>query len=68
MAADNAGIIDAAGCEAHSHGSIDAVLDKAKKTLELGTDRAHMLRETMRTVPNGYDAGAVALHDARARA
>ena len=39
--------IDAVGCEAHSHGSIDAVLDKAKKTLKLGTDRAHVLRETI---------------------
>lgn len=39
--------IDAVGCEAHSHGSIDAVLDKAKKTLKLGTDRAHVLREAI---------------------
>ena len=39
--------IDAVGCEAHSHGSIDAVLDKAKKTLKLGTDRAHVLRESI---------------------
>ena len=39
--------IDAVGCEAHSHGSLDAVLDKAKKTLKLGTDRAHVLREAI---------------------
>jgi threonine dehydrogenase-like Zn-dependent dehydrogenase len=39
--------IDAVGCEAHSHGSIDAVLDKAKKTLKIGTDRAHVLRESI---------------------
>ena len=39
--------IDAVGCEAHSWGSIDAVLDKAKKALKLGTDRAHVLRETL---------------------
>lgn len=39
--------IDAVGCEAHSHGSIDAVLDKVKKTLKLGTDRAHVLREAL---------------------
>jgi threonine dehydrogenase-like Zn-dependent dehydrogenase len=39
--------IDAVGCEAHSHGSFDAVLDKAKKTLKLGTDRAHVLREAI---------------------
>ena len=39
--------IDAVGCEAHSHGSIDAVLDKVKKQLKLGTDRAHVLREAI---------------------
>jgi threonine dehydrogenase-like Zn-dependent dehydrogenase len=39
--------IDAVGTEAHSHGSIDAVLDKAKKTLKLGTDRAHVIREAI---------------------
>jgi threonine dehydrogenase-like Zn-dependent dehydrogenase len=39
--------IDAVGCEAHSHGSIDAVLDKVKKTVKLGTDRAHVLREAI---------------------
>jgi threonine dehydrogenase-like Zn-dependent dehydrogenase len=39
--------IDAVGCEAHSHGSVDAVLDKVKKTLKLGTDRAHVLREAI---------------------
>jgi threonine dehydrogenase-like Zn-dependent dehydrogenase len=39
--------IDAVGCEAHSHGSVDAVLDSAKKTLKLGTDRAHVLREAI---------------------
>lgn len=45
--------IDAVGCEAHSHGSIDAVLDKAKKTLKLGTDRAHVLREAIFNCRNG---------------
>jgi threonine dehydrogenase-like Zn-dependent dehydrogenase len=39
--------VDAVGCEAHAHGSVDAVLDKAKKTLKLGTDRAHVLREVL---------------------
>jgi threonine dehydrogenase-like Zn-dependent dehydrogenase len=39
--------IDAVGTEAHSHGSVDAVLDKAKKTLKLGTDRAHVIREAI---------------------
>lgn len=39
--------IDAVGCEAHAGGSIDAVLDKAKTTLHLATDRAHVLREAI---------------------
>ncbi|MDB4997567.1 MAG: glutathione-dependent formaldehyde dehydrogenase [Myxococcaceae bacterium] len=39
--------IDAVGCEAHSHGSIDAVLDSTKKAIGLGTDRAHVLREAL---------------------
>ena len=39
--------IDAVGCEAHWRGSFDAVLDKAKAALFLGTDRAHVLRETI---------------------
>lgn len=36
--------IDAVGTEAAPHGSIDAVLDNAKKIVKLGTDRAHVLR------------------------
>ena len=39
--------IDAVGTEAHSHGSFDAILDKAKKTVKLGTDRAHVIREAI---------------------
>jgi threonine dehydrogenase-like Zn-dependent dehydrogenase len=39
--------IDAVGTEAHSHGSIDAILDKAKKSIKLGTDRAHVIREAI---------------------
>jgi threonine dehydrogenase-like Zn-dependent dehydrogenase len=39
--------IDAVGCEAHSFGSIDAILDKAKKMAKIGTDRAHALREAI---------------------
>lgn len=39
--------IDAVGCEAHKHGSADAVIDGLKKTLHLGTDRAHALREAI---------------------
>jgi threonine dehydrogenase-like Zn-dependent dehydrogenase len=39
--------IDAVGCEAHSTGAIDAVMDKVKTAVLLGTDRAHVLRETI---------------------
>jgi threonine dehydrogenase-like Zn-dependent dehydrogenase len=39
--------IDAVGAEAHGRGTIDAVLDKAKTAVMLGTDRAHVLRETI---------------------
>jgi threonine dehydrogenase-like Zn-dependent dehydrogenase len=37
--------IDAVGTEAHAGGSFDAVLDKAKATAFLATDRPHVLRE-----------------------
>jgi threonine dehydrogenase-like Zn-dependent dehydrogenase len=39
--------IDAVGCEAHGHGSLDAFLDNVKKKVMLGTDRAHVLREAI---------------------
>ena len=39
--------IDAVGCEAHAAGSIDAVMDKVKTAVMLGTDRAHVLREAI---------------------
>lgn len=39
--------IDAVGTEAHGGGSFDAVLDKAKETVYLGTDRPHVLREAI---------------------
>jgi threonine dehydrogenase-like Zn-dependent dehydrogenase len=39
--------IDAVGTEAHTHSSIDAVLDTAKKLVMLGTDRAHVLRQAI---------------------
>ena len=39
--------IDAVGCEAHSTGSLDAVMDKAKATVGLATDRVHVLREAI---------------------
>jgi threonine dehydrogenase-like Zn-dependent dehydrogenase len=39
--------IDAVGCEAHNTGSIDAVLDKVKASVMLGTDRAHVIRQAI---------------------
>jgi threonine dehydrogenase-like Zn-dependent dehydrogenase len=36
--------IDAVGCEAHSAGSFDSVMDAAKAKIGLATDRAHALR------------------------
>lgn len=45
--------IDAVGCEAHGAGSIDAVLDKAKAAVYLGTDRPHVLREAIRSCRKG---------------
>ena len=39
--------IDAVGAEAHGTGSFDAMLDKAKASVMLGTDRLHALREAI---------------------
>jgi len=39
--------IDAVGAEAHSHGSVDAVVDAVKAKLYLGTDRPHVLRQAI---------------------
>lgn len=39
--------IDAVGTEAHATGSLDAVIDKAKTLAFLGTDRPHVLRQTI---------------------
>ena len=39
--------IDAVGMEAHAGGSVDAVLDKVKAAMYLGTDRPHVLREAI---------------------
>jgi threonine dehydrogenase-like Zn-dependent dehydrogenase len=39
--------IDAVGCEAHASGTVDAVMDKVKTAVMLGTDRAHVLREAI---------------------
>lgn len=45
--------IDAVGCEAHAAGSLDAVMDKAKVSVGLGTDRAHVLREAILSCRKG---------------
>ena len=39
--------IDAVGTEAHGSGTVDAVVDRAKEAVMLGTDRPHVLRETI---------------------
>lgn len=39
--------IDAVGAEAHGHGAIDAVLDKAKAAVMLATDCPHVLRQAI---------------------
>jgi threonine dehydrogenase-like Zn-dependent dehydrogenase len=39
--------IDAVGGEAHAGGSLDAILDKAKATVGMATDRAHALRDAI---------------------
>jgi threonine dehydrogenase-like Zn-dependent dehydrogenase len=39
--------IDAVGAEAHGGGSIDALLDKVKAAVYLGTDRPHVIREAI---------------------
>ena len=40
--------IDAVGTECAAHGSIDAMIDKAKTLTMLGTDRVHVVRETIK--------------------
>src|SRR5262249_34015912 len=39
--------IDCVGAEAHAGGSFDAILDKAKTSVGLATDRPHVLREAI---------------------
>ncbi len=40
--------IDAVGCECSVHAGLDAVVDKAKTLTMLGTDRPHVVRETIK--------------------
>jgi threonine dehydrogenase-like Zn-dependent dehydrogenase len=39
--------IDAVGTEAHSTGTLDAVVDRVKQELHIGSDRPHVLREAI---------------------
>ena len=39
--------IDAVGAEAHSTGSLDAVIDRAKQAVKLSMDRPHVLRQAI---------------------
>ena len=45
--------IDAVGAEAHAGGSVDAVVDKVKAAMFLGTDRPHVLREAIMSCRKG---------------
>jgi len=45
--------IDAVGAEAHATGSLDAMYDKAKAALYMGTDRPHALREAIMSCRKG---------------
>ncbi|MDX1962042.1 MAG: zinc-dependent alcohol dehydrogenase [Pirellulales bacterium] len=45
--------IDAVGCEAHSAGSFDGILDTVKSAVYLTTDRAHVLRDAIRSCRKG---------------
>ncbi len=45
--------IDAVGMEAHGTGSIDAVYDRVKQAVRLGTDRPHVLRQAIQACRKG---------------
>jgi threonine dehydrogenase-like Zn-dependent dehydrogenase len=45
--------IDAVGTEAHVGASFDAVLDRVKQAVFLGTDRPHVLRQAIHCCRNG---------------
>lgn len=45
--------IDAVGTEAETFGSLDSMLDRAKQTAFLGTDRPHVLRQAITNCRNG---------------
>lgn len=45
--------IDAVGCEAHACSAMDSIMDKAKQTVGLQKDRAHVLREAIQCCAKG---------------
>lgn len=45
--------IDAVGCEAHSGGTLDGIIDTVKTATLLGTDRPHVLRQAIRSCRKG---------------
>lgn len=45
--------IDAVGTEAHGTSSVDALIDRAKTALHIGTDRPHVLREAIMSCRKG---------------
>jgi threonine dehydrogenase-like Zn-dependent dehydrogenase len=45
--------IDAVGAESHGWGSVDAVVDKVKTSLNVATDRPHALREAIKCCRKG---------------
>jgi len=45
--------IDAVGCEAHSGGTLDGIIDSVKTATMLGTDRPHVLRQAIKSCRKG---------------
>ncbi|MGZ4980819.1 MAG: zinc-dependent alcohol dehydrogenase [Methylobacter sp.] len=45
--------IDAVGCEAHSGGTLDGIIDSVKTATLLGTDRPHVLRQAIKSCRKG---------------
>jgi threonine dehydrogenase-like Zn-dependent dehydrogenase len=45
--------IDAVGCEAHAGGTLDGTLDAVKTAVMLGTDRPHVMRQTIMACRKG---------------
>ena len=61
--------IDAVGCEAAGHGAIDAVVDLVKTAAHIATDRVHVIREAIMSMPQGrhdFDPGRLRRHGRQA--